>query len=258
MGPRGRALVTGASAGIGEAFARELARRGWSLVLVARRESRLASLRATLERDHGVSVEVLAADLLDPAACAEVEARLARDDIELLVNSAGFGPPGVFADQDPAHLTRVIRLNTEVLMRLTHAALGPMRARRSGRIVQLGSTAGFQPDPYFAVYGATKAFVLSFSQAVHEECRGHGVQVLALCPGLTRSEFQDTNDAHAEDLPAWMWSEPDAIVQAALRSLERDDAVLVPRWHDWLAATLATLGPRKWVRRVTAWATGRM
>ena len=251
---RPRALVTGASSGIGQAFARSLASRGQSLVLVARRESRLEALAQQLESQHGVSSEVLAADLLEPDGLARVEERAGAADIGLLVNNAGFGGPGAFADQDITYATQILRLNCEALMRLTHAALGPMRARGDGAIVQVASLAAFQPSPYFAVYAATKAFVLSFSEAVHEEVRLEGVKVLTVCPGFTRTEFQTANEANAEFLPEALWSRPDQIVETTLRSLDRTDAVLIPRWHDWLSASFSTMAPRK---LVVAGAVGR-
>lgn len=244
-----RALITGASSGIGACFAEALAARGHPLVLVARRADRLDALRAALPTD----AEVLAADLLDPAGLAAVEARVAVGDIGLLVNNAGIGPPGRFADQDPARVGEVIALNIVALTRLTHAALGPMRARRAGAIVQIASLAAFQPNPGFAVYGATKSYVLALSEAVHEEVKADGVQVLTVCPGFTHTGFQEANGAHVRFLPSWMWSEPDQVVRATLARLNGRTAVLVPAWHDRIAAQLTGWLPRVAVRRVAGW-----
>ncbi|MEZ4318094.1 MAG: SDR family oxidoreductase [Myxococcota bacterium] len=247
-----RALITGASSGIGEAFARAFAERGSDLVLVARRESLLEALRSELESAHGVSVELIAVDLAEEAGITQVIERLERGDITLLVNNAGIGGPGAFADTAIDVHARILRLNTEVVLRLTHAALGPMRARRAGRIVQISSLGAFQSSPYFALYCATKAWVLSFSEALHEELRGEGIQVLTVCPGFTRTGFQEANHAEAPFLPGWLWSQPHHVIDATLRSLERGDAVLVPRWHDWWTSLLAKTLPRKLVRRVAA------
>ncbi len=245
-----RALITGASSGLGEHLAVTMHARGWDLVLVARRKDRLDGLAATFDAERPGSTEVLAADLLDPAQRDAVIERLSRDDIDVLVNNAGFGPPGPFADDDPERAARVVQLNIEVLVRLTHAALGPMRTRKSGHIVQMASLAAYQPAPNFAVYSATKAFVLSFSEAVHEEVKRDGVQILTICPGFTRTEFQDSNDAHASFLPDALWSQPQHVTDCILTHLETGRAVVIPRWHDWLTAQITGWLPRAWVRRI--------
>jgi short-subunit dehydrogenase len=245
-----RALVTGASSGIGEHLARTLHERGFDVVLVARRRDRLDAIAAALDAIRPDAVEVLAADLLDTADRDRVVDRVRRGDIDVLVNNAGFGPPGAVAESDPEVLGRVVRLNAEVVVRLTRAALEPMCERGSGHIVQMASIAAFQPSPYFAVYSATKAFVLSFSEAVHEEVRGSGVRVTAICPGFTRTGFQESNDAHASFLPQALWSEPHHVTAAVLRALDANPAVVIPRWHDWLTTQLTGWLPRAWVRRI--------
>ena len=245
-----RALITGASSGIGEHLAVTMHAEGWDLVLVARRKSRLDALAAGFESNRPGSTEVLAADLLDPAQRDAVVERLSRDDIEVLVNNAGFGPPGALVDHDPETLARVVQLNVEVVVRLTQAALRPMCARKQGHIVQIASLAAFQPGPYFSVYSATKAFVLSFSEAVHEEVREQGVQVLTICPGFTRTEFQDSNNAHAPFLPEALWSQPSHVTDTILSHLGSGRAVVIPRWHDWISAQITGLLPRAWVRRI--------
>jgi len=181
------ALVTGASAGIGEQLARQLAQRGHDLVLVARDRERLEALAKDVEAEFGAQCEVLSADLTVPAELATVEAR-ARD-VDVLVNNAGFGSFGRFDQLDIDVESREINLNVLALVRLTHAAAGGMTQRGHGGILNVSSLAGHQPGPLNATYSATKAFVTSFTQAVHEELKGTGVAVTALCPGFTHTEF---------------------------------------------------------------------
>jgi uncharacterized protein len=186
------ALVTGASSGIGEVFARELAARGANLLVTARSRDKLEVLAAELAKAHDVEVHVVAADLGEPSG---VE-RLCREADELgipvdhLVNNAGFGAVGAFAGADPAVQTDMVRLNCEALMRVTRHFLPPMLARGRGGVIHVASTAAYQPMPYMATYGATKAFVLSFSLALSEEVAGRGVSVMALCPGPVPTGFQ--------------------------------------------------------------------
>jgi hypothetical protein len=177
-GPRRRALVTGASAGIGTAFAERLARDGYDLLLVARRRERLEELAKQLRESHRVEVEVLVADLVDAGDLLTVEQRVAaRPGLDLLVNNAGFGTAGAFLESDPDREEQEILLNNVALVRLTRAALPRMAERGRGAVVNVSSMAGFLPAPYNATYGATKAFVTSFSEALAEELRGTGVRV---------------------------------------------------------------------------------
>jgi uncharacterized protein len=246
------ALVTGASSGIGLAFARQLAGSGHDLVVVARDTQRLHGLAKELEERHGTAVEVLSADLTLPEQLAAVEARLQDPDrpIDLLVNNAGFGNNGPFVEHDRDAVDREIRLNVVALTRLAHAAIGPMTARRSGGVVNVASIAGFQPTAGTAVYGATKAFVLSFSEALHEELRGSGVKVLVLCPGYTKTEFQARNGYEPRNLPSFAWETPEAVAEAALRALQRGQAVCVPGTLNKALVSTAHLLPRTAVRRV--------
>jgi uncharacterized protein len=179
-----RAAVTGASTGIGEAFSERLARDGWDLCLVARRKARLEALAKRLRRAHGVRVQVFPADLTDPAALRALERHLARDArLELLVNDAGMGDVGAFEAHDLELVDAEIRLNVLAVVRLTHAALRGMLRRRRGAVINVSSTAAFQPFPYAATYGGTKAFLNSFTEALHEELRGSGVRGRGSAPG---------------------------------------------------------------------------
>jgi len=212
------ALVTGASSGIGAAFARALAARRYDLVLVARREPELSAI-ATELRATGVRVEVCVQDLLAPGAVESVVA--AAPTIDLLVNNAGFGDYGPFADSDPGKQLRMVQLNVTVLVELTQRYLPSLLERGAGGIINVSSIAGFVPLPYMATYGATKAFVLSFSEALWAEVKDRGVTVLALCPGPTRTDFFatagfDTNDPG----DAGRAATPEEVVATALEAYD--------------------------------------
>jgi short-subunit dehydrogenase len=228
-GPRRLALVTGASAGIGQAFAERLAREAWDLLLVARRRERLEDLAVQLRDAHGRRVEVLAADLTARDGLQAVEARIAEEPtLELLVNNAGFGTSGAFAELDRDGEELEVALNVVALVRLTHAALDAFKARGHGSVINVSSLAGFQPGPYTATYGATKAFVNSFTQAVAEELRGTGVRLQLLCPGFTRTEFQDVAGVRTEGIPEFAWMAPAAVVDASIEALRRGDLIVIP------------------------------
>ena len=238
------ALVTGASAGLGEEFARQLATRGNDLVLVARDRARLDALAKDLAE---VSVEVLPADLTDLAQLATVEER-ARS-VDTLINNAGFGTFGRFYELDLDTEIREINLNVSALVRLTHAAAAAMAARGKGAILNVSSLAGFQPGPANATYGATKAFVTSFTEAVHEEMKGTGVAVSVLCPGFTHTEFQDRANVPAEDVPGFMWQMPPEVVKAGLDGLAKNKAIIVPGTLNRVLGTLSNMAPHAVTRR---------
>lgn len=221
-----RALITGASSGLGEQFARRLADRGVLLTLVARREDRLEELGRSLP----VDVEVLPADLGTPAGVAAVEARLARTDepVDLLVNNAGFGAYGAFVELPIDRQHDLIDLNVTALVRLTRAAVGQLTARRAGGVINVGSTAAYQPDPFGAVYGASKAFVRSFTEAIHEELRGSGVHVMLLSPGFTDTEFQQVAAVSDAAMPTALRTSAQQVVDAALRDFGRGRPVCIP------------------------------
>ncbi len=192
----GLALVTGASAGIGEELARIHAEKGGDLVLVARRKDRLDALADELEAQHDVSVHVVAADLAKPGAAASLLADVEALglEVEVLINNAGFGGHGEFHDADLDREQRMIQVNIAALTELTHLFVQGMVARGEGKVLNVGSTAGFLPGPLQAVYYASKAYVNSFSQAVAEELRDTGVTVTVLCPGPVATEFQEAAD----------------------------------------------------------------
>ena len=252
--PSVTSLVTGASSGIGMAFARRLAARGDDLVIVARSEGKLKELADEIQAGLGREVEVLAADLTLADDVGRVEQRLQSDDrpVELLVNNAGFGTAGRFFELPVGREDEEIRLNVLALMRLTHAALPGMLRRGHGGVINVSSVGGFQPGPRNATYSATKAFVTSFSEAVHEELRGTGVQLLALCPGFTRTEFGQRGGFDTEHIPKMAWQTPEAVVDAALAAIEKGKALCVPGLGNKAAASMVHLAPRGLVRRMSA------
>lgn len=247
---RRRTLVTGASTGIGAAFARRLARDGYDLIIVARSRERLEKLAAALRVEHGGEVEVLPADLTDAPELRIVEKVVADADLDLLVNNAGFGTAGTFAQLDVAKEDEEIRLNVIALMRLTRAALPGMIARRRGSIINVSSMAAFQPAPYNATYAATKAFVNSFTEALYEELRGTGVAVQALCPGFTRTEFQQRAGVDVSDIPSFAWMTADAVVDAALAALGAGTLICIPGRANRAVMTLTSAIPRSVTRRI--------
>lgn len=246
------AVVTGASSGIGEAFARRLGADGHGLTLVARRRELLDRLAKELRKQHGVEVEVLAADLVDPASLQKVEHHVARrDDLGILVNNAGIGTATRFAEADIDRIENEIRLNVVALVRLTRAALPGMIARGHGAVINVSSAAAFQPNPFFASYGATKAYVNSFTEAVSDELRGSNVRLLAVCPGPVRTAFGSIAGVDEDRAPQFTFITPEAVVEDALAALERGDDVRVPgRLQRAIMAATGML-PRRMVRRMS-------
>lgn len=252
------ALVTGASSGIGEAFATALAARGDDVVVVARRGDVLADLASKLASAHGAEVEVIAADLAAEAGVVAVAERL--DDphrpIELLVNNAGVGTMGrlweIPVDREQAE----IALNVVALVRLTHAALGPMVVRGSGGVINVSSISAYQPIPLHATYGATKAFVSSFTNAVHEELRGTGVKAMALAPGYTRTGFQ-ADGFDPKHLPDMVWQQPEAVVATGLKAYARGRAVCVTGALNVATVAATSVLPAGLTRKVAGAVTRR-
>ena len=242
-------LITGASSGIGEAFARQLAARGHNLLLVARSEDKLITLCNELGRSKSIRAQYVAIDLSERNAPALLfdETRKRELEIELLINNAGFGSMGDFAKLDLASELNMIDLNVRALVELTHRFLVPMRERKSGAIVNVASTAGFQPVPFMATYAATKAFVLSFSEALWEENRPHGVKVMALCPGVTNTNFFEAS--RMQRPPARISQTPEEVVNAALRGLKRGKRSVISGWTNFFMVETERLTPRWLVLR---------
>lgn len=244
-----KALVTGASNGIGEAYARALASQGADVVLVARRADALERVAAELRARHGVDASVLAADLTTDEGISAVEARVT--DLDLLVNNAGYGIAEHLADTDPTHVDGMVRLNVLALARLTRAALPGMLARNHGGIVNVSSVAGFSPSPSFATYNGTKAFVTLFTEGIAIEVKGTGVRVQALCPGLTRTGFQAVaGESGVDGLPEALWQTPEEVVDASLAGLRRNQVVVVPGAHNKVYVGGVSAIPRGLRRRV--------
>ena len=220
------ALVTGATAGIGAEFARQLAARGHDLVIVARDAARLESA-ATQLRAYGVAVEVLPADLADDDGCARIEWRCG-EGVDVLVNNAGLGTTGAFHEVDRDSEEHLLRLNVRAVLRLTHAALPPMVARGSGSIINVSSVAGFAPGARAATYSASKAWVTNFSESLHLQYAEQGVRVLALCPGFTRTEFHSRADMDVSGVPDRMWLAATDVVRTALADLDAGRSLSVP------------------------------
>jgi short-subunit dehydrogenase len=221
------ALITGASAGIGAAFAEHLAARGHDLVLVARDEQRLNRQAESLARDYRVGVEVLAADLSTVEGCARVEQRLGVADptIDLLVNNAGFSPAQPFIGGDLELEQQALDVMVRAVMRLSHAALGPMVDRGHGAVINVSSIAGWLPG---GTYGAAKAWVTSFTEGLALETRGTGVRAMALCPGYVRTEFHERAGIDVAALPDAVWLDAHRVVADALRDLDGGRVVSVP------------------------------
>jgi hypothetical protein len=224
------ALVTGATSGIGRHFAQRLAADGYDLVIVARTVPALEALAGELQADHAVRIEVLPADLSRPADCRRVERRLAnrRQPVDLLVNNAGFGIyEGEFAQHDVGEEDQLLMVNVRAVMRLTHAALGPMIDAGHGDIINVSSVASFAPDAMAPTYAASKAWVTSFSQGLREQLAGSGVRILALAPGLVPTGFQDRAGVEAH-VPGPLWLDPDDVVDAALADLKDGHGISIP------------------------------
>lgn len=228
----GTALVTGASAGIGEAIARQLASRGHGVTVVARREDRLNALAGELHERHGVRAEAIAADLGDAAARDGLVAQLdgLGLEVEILVNNAGFGTAESVFGLDRERLMAMLRINCEALLDFQTRYLPAMVARGRGNVINIASTAAFQPIPGTATYAATKAFVLSLSEAVHEELKGTGVTLTAVCPGPVKTEFMQAAgiEQAEEQLPDVFWMTSEAVAKAAVDAAEKGKRAVVP------------------------------
>ncbi|RCG20681.1 SDR family NAD(P)-dependent oxidoreductase [Streptomyces diacarni] len=249
------ALITGATAGIGAAFARRLASRGYHLVLAARDTERLWREATELHDRHGVEADVITADLATDDGIAAVEERL-RDTahpVDLLVNNAGFGNKGRYLEVGLADELAMLKVHCEAVLRLTSAATASMRERGRGGVINVASVAAFFPR---GTYGASKAWVTQFTQGAAKDLAGQGVRLLALCPGFVRTEFHERAEMGTEDIPGWMWLDADKVVDTALRDLARGRSLCVPdpRYKTLLGAS--RLVPRALLARASS-STGR-
>jgi hypothetical protein len=249
------ALVTGASAGLGEQFAQLFAKDGHDVILVARSASRLEALASKLEQEHQVKAHVLPGDLGRPEVPQQLfeQVRAKGLEVEFLVNNAGFGSTGPFLEQELAKEVEMVEVNCTALLKLTHLFARPMRERGSGRILNVASTAGFQPGPYMATYFATKAFVVSFSEALAHELKGTGVTVTCHCPGATRTEFA----ARAGNENSRLFQRPGVaeapeVAADAYGAMMKGRVLAVHGMLNWMAMQSLRLSPRAMVRAVTA------
>ena len=247
-------LITGASSGIGEAFARRLAAEKHNLVLVARSEDKLHRLCDELMLEHKITAHYVAIDLID----FEADLRLFNEtekhglEIDWLINNAGFGSMGDFANLELENELEMISLNIMALVALTHRYLQKMRERRSGTIINVASTASFQPVPFFATYAATKAFVKSFSEAISEENRPFNITVTALCPGPTETNFFDAANIGTNVRDAFLkkgMQTPEAVVEAALSAVGRGKSSVISGWANYLTARLGNFVPNSLITR---------
>jgi short-subunit dehydrogenase len=248
MHDRPTALITGPTAGIGHSFARQLAESGHDLVLVARDTDRLEEVATDLRTSYAAEVEVLTADLTDRAELAVVEKRLAEParPIELLVNNAGFGLKGRFLDNTADAEEAMLDVLVTAVLRLSHAALGPMAERGSGGVINVSSVAAFLPR---GSYSAAKAWVNSFSEWAAHEYRPRGVTVMALCPGFTKTEFHERMDVDRGSAPDFMWLDPDRLVATALRDFERGKVFSIPSAQYKAVTTVARVIPTGLLQR---------
>lgn len=245
--PYKSALVTGASSGIGAEFAEQLARTGADLTLVARREARLKALAVKLSDAYGVQVDVLALDLGDDTDLETAVERVAASGdraVDLLVNCAGYGSTGYFRDLSPQREAHQIRVNVMAPVALSHAALGQMTARRRGGILNISSIVAGLPMPKSAVYGASKAFLGSFSESLHLEARSSGVHVTTVRTGLVRTEFHEAAGLDTAGLPKLAWLRPEQIVAPALKAVAKGRAFVTPGAMNRMQPYLLSATPR--------------
>ncbi len=228
------ALITGASSGIGAAFARRLARQRHHLILVARRESKLQELAVELQQQYGATAEVLPADLSEPEGIRRVEERIvAAGALDLLINNAGFGTYGYFTDVSADRHEDMINVHVTASIRLCRAALPLMLKRGRGGIINVASVAAFFPLPGNSTYAASKAYLVTFSEALQREIAGGGVKIQALCPGFTVTEFHGTPkyaDFNRSEVPKALWMSSEDVVSASLRALRRNHVICIPGW----------------------------
>jgi short-subunit dehydrogenase len=241
-------LITGASRGIGYELAKIFARSGHDLILVGKDERRLRAVSVELGREYHIPVQAIAVDLSLIGAAEQIieEIRGYSLKVDILINNAGFGAFGPFENNIAAQESAMIRVNMAALTELTKLILKDMRSRGSGRILNVASTAAFQPGPLMAVYYASKAYVLSFSEALADELRGSGVTVGVLCPGPTRTDFQRSAEMKPSKLSDWLTLEASTVAAAGYRGLMKNKTVIIPGFANKLLAFSVRLVPRRW------------
>jgi uncharacterized protein len=246
------ALITGASSGLGEQFARSLAKEKYDLVLVARREDRLRATAEAATKLGAAKVATIAADLTGYDAALALYNKVTGESIEIdyLVNNAGFGTRGRFDKLDLAREVEEIELNVTALVALTRLFVPAMIARKRGTIINVSSVGGFTPVPFMATYGATKAFVLSFSEALAEELNGTGVTVMALCPGATRTEFQKVANVDDARMPSFAFMDAETVVTQAIAAAKRGRHVYINGPLNFLMAESTRIAPRKLAAKI--------
>lgn len=242
------AVVTGASIGIGHELGRLLARDGHDLAIVARNEEKLQQVAEQLSGQHGVDVTWIAQDLAEPGAAADLHSKLGGRPVEVLVNNAGFGTFGPFAETDVEQTVNMIRVHVETLTHLTRLILPEMLERRAGRILNVASTAAFQPGPLMAVYYATKAYVLHLSEALAEELKGTGVAVTVLAPGPTATEFQKRAEMESSGLMRRLGvMDAATVAEAGYKGMRRGRRLVIPGTMNRLGQMSVRLAPRRLV-----------
>ncbi|MFN7929134.1 MAG: SDR family oxidoreductase [Blastocatellia bacterium] len=244
-------LITGASYGIGVAFCERLAAAGASLILTARSEDRLQTLAAQLRAQYGCAVQVIGADLAAPTGARDIFAATTRQNltVDLLINNAGFGALGEFTSLTLSRQLEMIQVNVSSLVELTHLYLQTMKARQAGAILNVASTASFQAVPYFAVYAATKAFVLSFSEALAEECLPYNVRVMALCPGSTATNFQEVAGSQRINTPRFPQT-AEQVADAGLAALSQGRAATISGTMNKVQTQLQRALPRRVITKL--------
>lgn len=246
------ALITGASSGIGLELAKQFAQVGDSLVLVARSETKLQQLKNEFTDKYSIHVDVVVADLAESNAAEKIlqELKQRKLVIDILVNNAGFGELGLFHEIETQRQLKMIRLNVEAVVHLTRLLLPEMIKRNGGAILNVGSVAGFQPGPNMAVYYATKAFVLSFSEAIHEELLGSGIKVVCLAPGATKTGFGDDSGMNKTRIFKSNLMTAEVVARQAMKAISTNQAIVIPGWKNWLVAASSRFVPRSWTRKI--------
>jgi short-subunit dehydrogenase len=250
------ALITGATAGIGYELAKVFAAEHFNVVLVARDEVRLKNVAAELRTAHKIEAVVLSKDLSNSSAPREIFDALGDTAVSVLVNNAGFGSQGAFAEEKPEFSLKMMHVNMDALVQLTHLFVQPMLRRRSGRILNVGSTAGFQPGPFTNIYYATKAFVFSFSVALAEELAGSGITVTTLCPGFTKTEFHERAGMQRSSRSFPMMSAQE-VARIAYQGLMNGKRIVIPGWRNKITAAVSRRLPVSFTAKIVRRMNGR-